>query len=75
MFIAYFITEANTIMRMKRPMIEMEVDLKLLKGSHITPLTQSIFSADIPKVIHYFLLAGLHMKFAIFKNYLLLITY
>jgi len=34
--------EANTIMRMKRPMVEMEVVLKELTGTHITPLTQNI---------------------------------
>lgn len=33
--------EANTIMRMKRPMVEMEVNLKTLSGTHITPLTQN----------------------------------
>ena len=30
-------------MRMKRPMVEMEVELKILTGSHITPLTQNVF--------------------------------
>lgn len=34
--------EANTIMRMKRPMVEMEVVLKVMTGTHITPLTQNI---------------------------------
>ena len=34
--------EANTIMRMKRPMVEMEVDLRVMTGTHITPLTQNI---------------------------------
>lgn len=34
--------EAYTIMRMKRPLVEMEVELKQLGGSHITPLTQNI---------------------------------
>lgn len=41
--------EANTIMRMKRPMIEMEVDLRVIQGTHITPLTQNIF-IDPPSV-------------------------
>jgi len=36
------LNEANTIMRMKRPMIEMQVDMKILTGTHITPLTQNI---------------------------------
>ena len=36
------LNEANTIMRMKRPMIEMQVDRKTMKGTHITPLTQNI---------------------------------
>ena len=35
--------EANTIMRMRRPMVEMEVQLKVLTGTHITPLTQNVF--------------------------------
>ena len=35
--------EANTIMRMKRPMVEMDLVLKELEGTHLTPLTQSIF--------------------------------
>jgi hypothetical protein len=34
--------EANTIMRMKRPMIEMGVELRVIKGSHVTPLTPNI---------------------------------
>mmetsp|Transcript_27840 Transcript_27840/g.26671 ORF Transcript_27840/g.26671 Transcript_27840/m.26671 type:complete len:423 (+) Transcript_27840:62-1330(+) len=40
--------EANTIMRMKRPMVEMEVDLRVMTGTHITPLTQNII-LDAPK--------------------------
>lgn len=35
--------EANTIMRMKRPMVEMEVELRVLAGTHLTPLTQNVF--------------------------------
>ena len=42
--------EANTIMRMKRPMIEMTVDLKIIQGTHVTPLTQNLF-ADPPPAI------------------------
>lgn len=34
--------EANTIMRMKRPMVEMEVSLRKMTGTHITPLTLPI---------------------------------
>ena len=34
--------EANTIMRMKRPMIQMQCELKTMTGTHITPLTQNI---------------------------------
>lgn len=30
--------EANTIMRMKRPLIEMQVDLQEIPGNHLTPL-------------------------------------
>ena len=41
--------EANTIMRMKRPMVEMEVELKIIDGTHITPLTQNIL--DPPSII------------------------
>ena len=33
--------EANTIMRMKRPMVEMDVTLKVVKGTHLTPLAQT----------------------------------
>ena len=40
--------EANTIMRMKRPMVEMEVQLTTMIGQHITPLTQNIL-LDAPK--------------------------
>ena len=42
--------EANTIMRMKRPMVEMEVEVKTMTGTHITPLTQNII-LDSPKNI------------------------
>jgi hypothetical protein len=38
--------EANTIMRMKRPMVEMEVELKTLTGTHITPLTQNLIPSS-----------------------------
>jgi len=40
--------EANTIMRMKRPMVEMDVELRILTGTHITPLTQN-FVLDPPE--------------------------
>jgi hypothetical protein len=43
--------EANTIMRMKWPMREMEVSLRVLQGTHITPLTQNLvleLPANIP---------------------------
>jgi len=43
-----FLPEANTIMRMKRPMVEMEVQLVTMTGQHITPLTQNIY-LDAPK--------------------------
>jgi hypothetical protein len=33
--------EANTIMRMKRPMVEMDVALKVIQGTHLTPLSQT----------------------------------
>ena len=33
--------EANTIMRMKRPMVEMNVQLQVIKGTHLTPLSQT----------------------------------
>lgn len=39
--------EANTIMRMKRPMVEMIVERRTIEGTHITPLTQNIL-ADPP---------------------------
>lgn len=38
--------EANTIMRMKRPLVEMKVDFKELSGSHITPLTPDLALLD-----------------------------
>jgi len=34
--------EANTIMRMKRPMIQMQCQMQTISGTHITPLTQNI---------------------------------
>lgn len=36
-------------MRMKRPMVEMDLMLKELEGTHLTPLTQAIF--DPPDVV------------------------
>ena len=33
--------EANTIMRMKRPMVEMDVALRVIEGTHLTPLSQT----------------------------------
>lgn len=33
--------EANTIMRMKRPMVEMDVALRVIQGTHLTPLSQT----------------------------------
>ena len=42
--------EANTIMRMKRPMVEMEVMLRMMTGTHITPLTQNILLDPPPNV-------------------------
>lgn len=33
--------EANTIMRMKRPMVEMDVKLSVIEGTHLTPLSQT----------------------------------
>ena len=34
--------EANTIMRMKRPMVDMEATLHTLTGSHVTPLVPAL---------------------------------
>lgn len=34
--------EANEIMKVKRPNVKMDVELKLIQGTHITPLTQNI---------------------------------
>ena len=42
--------EANTIMRMKRPMVEMEVMLRMMSGTHITPLTQNILLDPPPNI-------------------------
>lgn len=30
-------------MRMKRPMVEMKVNLRTISGTHLTPLTQNLF--------------------------------
>lgn len=51
--IAKVLKESNTIMRMKRPMIEMQVNFKELQGSHITPLTPNLLIdlAQIPSGI------------------------
>ena len=35
--------EAQSIMRMKRPLVDMAVDTKTMTGTHITPLTQDVF--------------------------------
>jgi hypothetical protein len=40
---ASVLREANTIMRMKRPMIEMEVNVKTIAGTHVTPMLPSTF--------------------------------
>mmetsp|Transcript_26356 Transcript_26356/g.43988 ORF Transcript_26356/g.43988 Transcript_26356/m.43988 type:complete len:526 (-) Transcript_26356:201-1778(-) len=40
--LAGVLREANTIMRMKRPMVELKVDFAELAGSHITPLTPNL---------------------------------
>lgn len=37
------------VYRMKRPMVEMEVELRILDGTHITPLTQNIL--DPPAIL------------------------
>jgi hypothetical protein len=51
-FLVFFCTqvlrEANTIMRMKRPMVEMSVELRKITGTHVTPLTQDIL-LDLPE--------------------------
>mmetsp|Transcript_67566 Transcript_67566/g.186705 ORF Transcript_67566/g.186705 Transcript_67566/m.186705 type:complete len:240 (-) Transcript_67566:494-1213(-) len=39
--------EAKGIMRLKRPMIDFDIRLKTITGTHITPLTQDIF-VDTP---------------------------
>lgn len=43
--------EANTIMRMKRPMIEMQCELVTMTGTHITPLTQNILFDPPPALV------------------------
>jgi len=42
--------ESRSIMRMKRPLVKMDVRLETIKGTHITPLTQDIFR-DPPAVV------------------------
>jgi hypothetical protein len=42
--------ESRSIMRMKRPLVKMDVRLETIKGTHITPLTQDIFQ-NPPQVV------------------------
>jgi len=42
--------ESRSIMRMKRPLVKMDVRMETIKGTHITPLTQNIFR-DPPAVV------------------------
>jgi len=42
--------ESRSIMRMKRPLVKMDVRLETVKGTHITPLTQDMFR-DPPAVV------------------------
>ena len=42
--------EANTIMRMKRPLVEMEVQGMRLGGNHLTPLLQAPMAPPSPLV-------------------------
>jgi hypothetical protein len=37
------IQEGKTLLRMRRPMIDMDLRYEVMRGSHITPLTQNIF--------------------------------
>ena len=49
--ITKILREANTIMRMKRPMVEMKVDFREITGSHITPLTPNLEGTDAWKLL------------------------
>ncbi len=42
--------ESRSIMRMKRPLVKMDVRLETIKGTHITPLAQDLFQ-DPPAVL------------------------
>ena len=42
--------ESRSIMRMKRPLVSMDVRMETIKGSHITPLAQDVF-IDPPAVV------------------------
>jgi hypothetical protein len=42
--------ESRSIMRMKRPLVKMDVRLETVKGTHITPLAQDLF-VDPPAVL------------------------
>lgn len=46
--IASTLREANTIMRMKRPMVEMDVQLTQLDGTHLTPLVPQLKDISLP---------------------------
>ena len=35
--------ESRSIMRMKRPLVKMDVRLETITGTHVTPLTQDLF--------------------------------
>ncbi|CAM9182146.1 unnamed protein product, partial [Ectocarpus sp. 12 AP-2014] len=37
------IQEGKTLLRMRRPLVEMELRYEIIKGNHITPLTQNVF--------------------------------
>ncbi|CAM9818220.1 unnamed protein product, partial [Sphacelaria rigidula] len=37
------IQEGKTLLRMKRPLVDMELRYEIITGNHITPLTQNVF--------------------------------
>ncbi|CAN0287456.1 unnamed protein product, partial [Scytosiphon promiscuus] len=37
------IQEGKTLLRMRRPLVDMELRYEIIKGNHVTPLTQNVF--------------------------------
>jgi hypothetical protein len=42
--------EARTIIKMRRPLAEIDVETKVMRGTHITPLTQNVLLDPPPEL-------------------------